>query len=149
MKRRINNEDLYVPDTTYITVSYLDESTDESVIEQCLMYPYPMTKSVSLNFDMSNYYGVKDKAQINFNDNGLVSESIVSFTITSTSDTAGFRQDAIFYSSYKLDNGIVGFTTGESRNGYIHVNDKDTVYATYVSESGKKYVAKAVWGSEF
>ena len=84
-----------------------------------------MTESVSLNFDMSNYYGVKDKAQINFNDNGLVSESIVSFTITSTSDTAGFRQDAIFYSSYKLDNGIVGFTTGESRNGYIQEYRRD------------------------
>jgi len=97
---------LYVPDTTYITISYLDESTDETVIEQCLTYPYSMTESVSLNFDMSNYYGVKDKAQINFNDNGLVS-------------------------------------------GYIHVNDKDTVYATYVSERGKKYVAKAVWESEF
>ena len=97
---------MYVPDTTYITISYLDESTDETVIEQCLMYPYSMTESVSLNFDMSNYYGVKDNAQINFNDNGLVS-------------------------------------------GYIHVNDKDTVYATYVSERGKKYVAKAVWESEF
>ena len=146
--QKANNEHLYVPDTTYITVSYYDVSAMDTVTEQCLMRPRPYSESVSLSFDISHYYGEKDKAQIRFYNNGLESESLISFMITSTSDAIGYRQDAIYYSSYRLDNGLVGFTTGDTRNGFIHVSAKDTVYATYVSDSGKKYVAKAVWDPE-
>ena len=146
--KKVNNEQLYVPDTTYITVSYYDVSAMDTITEQCLMRPRPYSESVSLSFDISHYYGEKDKAQIRFYNNGLESESLISFMITSTSDAIGYRQDAIYYSSNKLDNGLVGFTTGDTKNGFIHVSAKDTVYATYVSESGKKYVAKAVWDPE-
>ena len=146
--KKTNNEDLYVPDTTYITVSYYDVSARDTATEQCLMRPEPYSEYVSLSFDISGYYGVKDKAQINFYQRDLASESLVTFTITSTSDAVGYQQKATYYSSSNLDNALVGFTTGDTRDGFIHVGAKDTVYATYVSGSGKKYVAKAVWNPE-
>lgn len=139
------NGHLYVPDTTYITVSYYDESVKETVIEQSLMQPKPYQESVSLRFMLNRYFGVEDKAQIQFSSSNLTSESFVTFTITSTSDSVGYKQEATYFSSYRLDNGLVGFTTGKTQNGFIHVTAKDTVYATYVSESGEKYVAKTVW----
>lgn len=143
------NECLYVPDTTYITVSYYDESADEIIQEQDLLYPYPCSESVSMNFMEKHYYGVTDKAQISFYSGCTETESIVSFSVKSTSDPVGFKLQSIYYSSYKLNNALVGFTEEDTREGFIHVEAKDTVYATYVSESGKEYVAKTVWESEF
>lgn len=137
---------LWVPDTSYITVSYYDPSVNEIVTEQSLVRPYESaSENITFRFRDTLYAGISDKATLYFYNSDMKSGSNLTFTITSTSDPTGFSLQSAHYSSSILDNGSVGFTTGTTKDGLIHVETGDTVYATYISPLGKKYVAKTVW----
>lgn len=137
---------LYIPDSTYITVSYYDESAKERIAEQSLIIPNKSTsESVTFKFKNNSYFGIADKATLNFYSGNLNSQTSITYTVTSTSDPVGYTQSAIYYSSSLLDNGLVGFTLGKSGNGYIQVANGDSVYATYISYSGKKYKTSIIW----
>lgn len=112
------------------------------------MQPYgtsATSESISLSFKESAYYGLQDKAKLSFYSSNISDETFLTFSITSTSDPVGYQQEVIYYSSSVLGNGVVGFTKGLTKDGFIHVENGDTVYASYTSGSGKQYTAKTVW----
>jgi len=138
---------LLVRDTTYISAYYYDESTKETITDRILIQPYK-TNYVNLRIDDNKYYGLQDKIVLDFNSYCFEYGDAVEFTVTSDSDPVGYIHESVYLNSNTLGNGTVGFTTGKSGMGFIHVESGDMVYISYTKPNGDVDIEKAVWYPE-
>jgi uncharacterized protein (TIGR02145 family) len=136
---------MWIPDTTYITASYYDETYKELITQRMLVYPSRQSpyKPYSIKFNATEYEGFNSMATVTYT-NTKDRTFLTTFKVTSTSDTAGY-----LFSSEIVDNNMlrqsIRFTKDKSGDGKLHVEHGDIIKILYTSPSGDTAFATARW----
>ena len=136
---------LHVADSSYIAVSYYDETSNETQVDSAFVM---VTVYRTASFSGTSYWGYDDKAVINVTDYQLDNpDKNYSVRVWSDSDEEGTLMK-YYVTNYGYSmTGFIEFTNQENKEvGQLYVEDGDKIYVGFETSNGSRNAThSAIW----